>query len=150
MLPYSVEARYIRVNPQSWVGTIRLQVDILGCHTTITSATAATTTRSTTVILYSSTTPPTTGMGFGIRGLQASQSKFFFFSEPACTDPMGLSNGLLPLSLVTVSSVLNGNWLEYGPHLLTPQSSGQMGGWRPATDAKGEFVEVRSALRTVL
>eukprot|EP00095_Tigriopus_kingsejongensis_P005171 maker-scaffold237_size242172-snap-gene-1.26 protein:Tk05171 transcript:maker-scaffold237_size242172-snap-gene-1.26-mRNA-1 annotation:"Hemocytin" len=111
-----IEARYIRVNPQSWVDNISLQIDVLGCETITTTQTPTTT----TPYLEISTQPPT--------------------PNEECQQPMGLEKGgPLPLDRVTVSSVFQNDVDRFGPSQLGLKTGT---GWKPASDANTEYITV--------
>ncbi|XP_011303247.1 hemocytin [Fopius arisanus] len=80
MFRQPIEAKFIRINPQSWEGGISMRVGVLGCQ----DMTEATTMIPTATPVYEVTSP-----------------------EPMCDDPMGLDNGIMIEEQVTASSYLD-------------------------------------------
>lgn len=76
-----IEARYVRVNPYTWVGTISLQVDILGCQT-MNNTTEAPESFTTFAYLETTTQPPTQGKESEKRShVNVFERKFIFLES---------------------------------------------------------------------
>lgn len=72
--------------------------------------------------------------------MNLEDEKKSIFPDVKCQQPMGIDQGILPSSLITVSSVYGGKVAQFGKSMLQLSSGG---GWKPATDSNNEFIKVQ-------
>ncbi|XP_057325268.1 hemocytin-like isoform X2 [Microplitis mediator] len=108
-----IEAKIIKINPQTWHHGIAIKVDLLGCneHFDITNL------RTNTSIITNN----------------SSIVHEVIVTKPICDDTMGLNNGLMKEQQITASSTLD----KIFPNVQLSSS----GIWRPLLDNPTQFIE---------
>ncbi|XP_044578140.1 hemocytin isoform X1 [Cotesia glomerata] len=116
-----IEAKIIRINPQTWHHGIAIRLDLLGCQDHVTTQTTYETTVASTTKLYE--TIPTT----------VSPIVEEIINNPVCDDAMGLDSGVMVEEQVIASSTLDN--LVPNIRLSSP------GIWQAALDNPNQFVQ---------
>lgn len=126
ILPVPFEARYVRVNPQSWQNDIAMQLEIYRCAE----------------LQPTTTSSPLNFEGKNFLGPKYKHlhySAIFLLLSGACDMEMGMGDGRLQDSQISASSVLNGDTANYGPQLARLNG---LAAWRPNHNTRSEWIMV--------